>query len=54
MRHHGGVATACIHGFAPGTCLICQTLDGPRVAEAPRAVAPAGTGEATKAVVPSR
>jgi Flp pilus assembly protein TadB len=28
MRHHGGVANACIHGFAPGTCLICQTLDG--------------------------
>ncbi len=26
MRHHGGVATTCIHGFAPGTCLICQTL----------------------------
>jgi hypothetical protein len=21
------MATACIHGFAPGTCLICQTLD---------------------------
>jgi hypothetical protein len=20
------VATTCIHGFAPGTCLICQTL----------------------------
>ena len=26
MRHHGRVATTCIHGFAPGTCLICQTL----------------------------
>jgi hypothetical protein len=25
--HHGGVATAtCPHGFAQGTCLICQTL----------------------------
>src|SRR5690349_3541436 len=28
MRHHGGVASTCIHGFAPGTCLICQTLQG--------------------------
>lgn len=27
MRHHGGVANECIHGFAPGSCLICQTLD---------------------------
>lgn len=27
MRHHGGVTGACIHGFAPGTCLICQTLN---------------------------
>jgi hypothetical protein len=27
MRHHGGVAETCIHGYAPGTCLICQTLD---------------------------
>jgi hypothetical protein len=26
MRHHGGVATTCIHGFPPGQCLICQTL----------------------------
>jgi hypothetical protein len=26
MRQHGGVASTCIHGFAPGTCLICQTL----------------------------
>jgi Flp pilus assembly protein TadB len=26
MRQHGGVATTCIHGFDPGTCLICQTL----------------------------
>jgi hypothetical protein len=26
MRHHGVVATTCIHGFAPETCLICQTL----------------------------
>ena len=24
----GGVASTCIHGFAPGTCLICQTLQG--------------------------
>jgi len=22
------VAATCIHGFAPGSCLICQTLDG--------------------------
>jgi hypothetical protein len=28
MRQHGGVADTCIHGFAPGTCLICQTLQG--------------------------
>jgi Flp pilus assembly protein TadB len=28
MRQHGGVATTCIHGFEPGTCLICKTLDG--------------------------
>ncbi len=28
MRQHGGVANTCIHGFAPGTCLICQTLQG--------------------------
>ena len=28
MRQHGGVASTCIHGFAPGTCLICQTLQG--------------------------
>jgi hypothetical protein len=57
MRHHGGVAEACIHGFAPGTCLICQSLDlakptaparnwprsGPRVVpkEAPRSSSPA-------------
>jgi hypothetical protein len=27
MRHHGGVAATCPHGFAAGTCLICQTLD---------------------------
>ena len=27
MRHHGGVAGECAHGFAPGTCLICQTLN---------------------------
>jgi hypothetical protein len=26
MRQHGVVASTCIHGFAPGTCLICQTL----------------------------
>jgi hypothetical protein len=26
MRQHGDVASTCIHGFAPGTCLICQTL----------------------------
>ncbi|HEX3425119.1 MAG TPA: hypothetical protein VHT30_03240 [Acidimicrobiales bacterium] len=24
------MADACIHGFAPGTCLICQTLDKPQ------------------------
>ncbi|HEX3541403.1 MAG TPA: hypothetical protein VHT75_13295 [Acidimicrobiales bacterium] len=23
------MASACIHGFAPGSCLICQTLDRP-------------------------
>ena len=28
MRQHGDVASTCIHGFAPGTCLICQTLQG--------------------------
>jgi Flp pilus assembly protein TadB len=28
MRQNGGVASTCIHGFAPGTCLICQTLQG--------------------------
>lgn len=28
MRHHREVASTCIHGFAPGTCLICQTLEG--------------------------
>jgi Flp pilus assembly protein TadB len=28
MRQHGGVADTCIHGFASGTCLICQTLQG--------------------------
>ena len=30
MRHHGGVAGTCIHGYAPGTCLICRTLDDPK------------------------
>jgi Flp pilus assembly protein TadB len=28
LSHHGGVANTCIHGFAPGTCLICGTLAG--------------------------
>lgn len=33
MRQHGGVADTCIHGFASGTCLICQTLQsGPATA----------------------
>ena len=28
MRHHGGVASAaCIHGYTPTTCLICQSLE---------------------------
>jgi hypothetical protein len=39
MRHHGAVATTCIHGFAPETCLICQTL---------------GAGTKTKEAKPSR
>jgi hypothetical protein len=46
MRHHGGVATACIHGFAPGTCLICQTLDA-----APEAAPPKRTAAARQASV---
>jgi Flp pilus assembly protein TadB len=41
MRQHGGVASTCIHGFAPGTCLICKTLDsGP--ATATKEARPAG------------
>ncbi len=36
MRHHGDMAGECIHGFAPGTCLICQTLDKPKVATGKR------------------
>jgi hypothetical protein len=31
------MAGECIHGFAPGTCLICQTLDKPQVATRKRA-----------------
>ena len=55
MRHHRGVANAaCIHGYTPTTCLICQSLEpakpsaplarsGPRVVpeQAPRSSAPA-------------
>lgn len=26
MSDHGGVPTTCIHGYPPGSCLICQTL----------------------------
>jgi hypothetical protein len=29
-------ATTCIHGFAPGQCLICQTLDGGGAGDAGR------------------
>lgn len=44
MRHHRGVASACIHGFAPGTCLICQTLDRPTQTKSAPAVRPATPG----------
>jgi hypothetical protein len=65
MRHHGGVAATCIHGFDPGTCLICQTLDagkndtdnndgagrkGRRTVTASRKAALAPTGGAAPAV----
>ena len=30
------MADACIHGFAPGSCLICQTLDAGTGKQAPR------------------
>jgi Flp pilus assembly protein TadB len=54
MRHHGGVANACIHGFAPGTCLICQTLDRAQD-EAPKPRSPARRQtEVVAAPVPAR
>lgn len=31
------MAGECIHGFAPGTCLICQTLDPPKGAKPTKA-----------------
>jgi Flp pilus assembly protein TadB len=57
MRQHGGVASTCIHGFAPGTCLICQTLEdrpakatkqaeGKTSRRAARAIPPAATAPA--------
>ena len=33
------MAGECIHGFAPGTCLICQTLEKPKVATTKRSKA---------------
>lgn len=57
MRHHGGVTGTCIHGFAPGTCLICQTLDGAetkrgrtKASVTQRQVTPATTAPAVPAV----
>jgi Flp pilus assembly protein TadB len=44
MRQHGVVASTCIHGFAPGTCLICQTLQ----AGTTTATRVAGAGEDRK------
>jgi hypothetical protein len=52
MRHHGGVATTCIHGFAPGTCLICQTLaPGTKVKE-PKQSRREAKAEAKRAATP--
>jgi hypothetical protein len=57
MRHHGEVAGTCIHGYAPGTCLICRTLDEPKGAKLPTAAkARPGRNLAAQAVgdVPAR
>jgi hypothetical protein len=55
MRHHGGVTSACIHGFAPGTCLICQTLnvspDGGKKKAKPVSVAERGDRPMMPAIV---
>jgi Flp pilus assembly protein TadB len=48
MRQHGGVASTCIHGFAPGTCLICQTLDGPAKGDKGKATKQAEGGRASR------
>jgi Flp pilus assembly protein TadB len=44
------VADTCIHGFAPGTCLICQTLEGGGGKRARRSATEARPG--TPATVP--
>jgi hypothetical protein len=57
MRHHGGVASACIHGFAPGSCLICQTLNGSKAAVAtksPKDGEAPGDRKAAKALKPAK
>lgn len=56
MRHHGDMAaTTCIHGYAPGQCLICQTLQGAGGKDRPtkeKGRSPAGP--ATVAPLPTR
>jgi len=52
MRHHGGVATTCIHGFAPGTCLICQTLGPATKVKEPKQSRRQAKTEAKRAAAP--
>lgn len=47
MRHHGAVASTCIHGFASGACLICRTLD-PSGKAKPVATEPVPRGRRTR------
>ncbi|HEX3426771.1 MAG TPA: hypothetical protein VHT30_11605 [Acidimicrobiales bacterium] len=46
------MTSACIHGFAPGTCLICQTLDGSKDAGSKKQRA-AASKERSAAVIPA-
>ena len=52
MRHHGVVATTCIHGFDPGTCLICQTLGSGTKTTEPKQSRRQAKAEAKRAAAP--
>ncbi len=56
MRHHGVVTGTCIHGYAPGTCLICQTLGPAQDVHTPpaptRTAERRGKGRSGKLAVP--